>query len=108
MRLIRVFICFALIILLLGIHPKEIFQKKKNAMCTRGIITALVIILKRWQLNKMSSIRKMVDDLGRDFLGPGQVYGKLMFRQWMHGGIQKGRKDVTALGSESMSKMSSN
>jgi len=49
MRLIRVFICFALIILLLGIHPKEIIQKKKNAMCTKRIITASVIILKRWQ-----------------------------------------------------------
>lgn len=46
MRLTRVFICFALIILLLGIHPKEIIQKKKNAMGKERIITALVKILK--------------------------------------------------------------
>lgn len=49
MRLRRVFICFDLIILLLGIYPKEIIQTKKNVMCTVRIITALDIILKRWQ-----------------------------------------------------------
>ena len=42
------FICFDLIILLPGICPKEIIQKK-SVMCTKRILTALDIILKRWQ-----------------------------------------------------------
>lgn len=33
MRLRRMFICFDLIILLLGISPKEIIQKKKKKCC---------------------------------------------------------------------------
>ena len=48
MRLVRLFICFDLIIPLPGIYPKEIIQKK-SVMCTKRILTALDIILKRWQ-----------------------------------------------------------
>ena len=46
MRLMRMFICFDLIILLLGIYTKGIIPKKKHAMHTKTIITVFLTIFK--------------------------------------------------------------
>ena len=57
MRLMRMFICFDLINLLLGIYTKGIIPKKKHAMHTKKIITVFLTIFK-WNLHSPSHAQR--------------------------------------------------